>query len=217
MFPNHGNYIVSLGEVARWLGAQAEALGVEIYPGFARAEVLYNEDGSVKGVATGEMGLGRDGQPTDAYQPGIELHAKYTAFAEGCRGHLGKELEARFDLRARCDPQVYGIGIKELWEVQPEKHRKGLVMHTAGWPLPADTYGGSFLYHYGENLLSVGLWSASATAIPTFPLTRSFSATKLIRRSVTFSQVAGASVMVRARLPLAGCKRCRNLSFLGVA
>ncbi|MGH8727172.1 MAG: 4Fe-4S dicluster domain-containing protein, partial [Burkholderiales bacterium] len=155
-FRNHGNYIGSLGQVTRWLGAQAESLGVEIYAGFAGAEVLYSEGGLVKGVATGDMGVGRDGQPTDAYHPGMELHAKYTVFAEGCRGHLGKQLEAKFDLRKNSDPQVYGIGIKELWEVRPEKHRKGLVIHTAGWPLPRDTYGGSFLYHYGENLLSVG-------------------------------------------------------------
>ncbi len=155
-FVNHGNYVVSLGSVARWLGQQAEALGVEIYPGFAGAEVLYHEDGSVKGVATGDMGVGRDGQPTDAYQPGMELHAKYTLFAEGCRGHLGKQLEAKFNLRNGADPQVYGLGIKELWEVTPDNHQPGLVMHTAGWPLESDTYGGSFLYHFGENLVAVG-------------------------------------------------------------
>jgi electron-transferring-flavoprotein dehydrogenase len=153
---NHGNYIVSLGNVCRWLGQQAEALGVEIYPGFAGAEILYNENGSVKGVATGDMGVGRDGQPTAAYQQGMELHAKYTLFAEGCRGHLGKQLEQKFDLRNGADPQVYGIGIKELWEVPAEKHVKGLVMHTAGWPLDSATYGGSFCYHYGENLVTIG-------------------------------------------------------------
>ncbi|MBA3904429.1 MAG: electron transfer flavoprotein-ubiquinone oxidoreductase, partial [Rhodocyclaceae bacterium] len=155
-FLNHGNYVVSLGNVCRWLGQQAEALGVEIYPGFAGAEVLFNEEGSVKGVATGDMGVGRDGQPTDAFQPGMELHAKYTLFAEGCRGHLGKQLEAKFKLRNGADPQVYGIGIKELWEVKPEKYSKGMVMHTGGWPLDPDTYGGSFLYHFGENLISIG-------------------------------------------------------------
>jgi len=155
-FVNHGNYVVSLGSVARWLGQQAEALGVEIYPGFAGAEVLYHQDGSVKGVATGDMGVGRDGQPTDAYQPGMELHAKYTLFAEGCRGHLGKQLEAKFELRKGADPQVYGLGIKELWEVKPDQHQPGLVMHTAGWPLQTDTYGGSFLYHFGDNLVAVG-------------------------------------------------------------
>ena len=155
-FLNHGNYVVSLGNFCRWMGQQAEALGVEIYPGFAGAEILYHDDGSVKGVATGDMGIGRDGQPTDAYQPGMELHAKYTLFAEGCRGHLGKQLEEGFALRRGADPQVYGIGIKELWEVEPAQHRPGLVLHTAGWPLPSDTYGGSFCYHYGENLVSIG-------------------------------------------------------------
>jgi electron-transferring-flavoprotein dehydrogenase len=155
-FLNHGNYVVSLGNVCRWLGTQAEALGVEIYPGFAGAEVLYHEDGSVKGVATGDMGVGRDGQPTAAYQPGMELHARYTLFAEGCRGHLGKQLEARFGLRNGADPQVYGIGIKELWEIPAQRHQPGLVLHSAGWPLAADTYGGSFLYHFGERLVSIG-------------------------------------------------------------
>jgi electron-transferring-flavoprotein dehydrogenase len=155
-FLNHGNYIVSLGNVCRWLAQQAEALGVEIYPGFAGAEVLYNEDGSVKGVATGDMGVGRDGQPTDAYQPGMELLAKYTLFAEGCRGHLGKQLEAKFDLRKGADPQVYGIGIKELWEIKPEQHVKGLVMHTGGWPMASDTYGGGFVYHLEGNLVAIG-------------------------------------------------------------
>ena len=155
-FLNHGNYIVSLGNLCRWLGQQAEALGVEIYPGFAGAEILYNENGSVRGVATGDMGVGRDGQPTSAYQPGMELLAKYTLFAEGCRGHLAKQIEQKFDLRKGANPQVYGIGIKELWEVPADKHFKGLVMHTAGWPLESDTYGGSFCYHYGENLVAIG-------------------------------------------------------------
>ena len=155
-FLNHGNYIVSLGNLCRWLAQQAEALGVEIYPGFAGAEVLFNEDGSVRGVATGDMGIGRDGQPTSAYQPGMELLAKYTLFAEGCRGHLGKQLEERFKLRTGADPQVYGIGIKELWEIKPEQHVKGLVMHTGGWPMASDTYGGGFVYHLEGNLVSIG-------------------------------------------------------------
>jgi electron-transferring-flavoprotein dehydrogenase len=153
---NHGNYIVSLGNVVKWLGAHAEALGVEIYPGFAAAEILYDEAGAVRGVATGNMGVGRDGEPTENFQPGMELLAKYTLFAEGSRGHLGRQLLARFGLDKDCDPQSYGIGIKELWEVQPSKHRKGLVVHTAGWPLDADTYGGSFLYHFGDNKVAVG-------------------------------------------------------------
>jgi electron-transferring-flavoprotein dehydrogenase len=153
---NHGNYIVSLGNVVRWLGQQAEALGVEIYPGFAAAEILYDERGAVRGVATGNMGVGRNGEQTGSFQPGMELVAKYTFFAEGSRGHLGRQLMARFDLEAESDPQSYGIGIKELWEVEPSKFRRGLVVHTAGWPLDHDTYGGSFIYHYDENKVSVG-------------------------------------------------------------
>jgi electron-transferring-flavoprotein dehydrogenase len=155
-FKNHGNYVVSLGNVCRWLGQQAEALGVEIFPGFPAADVLYAENGAVRGVVTGDMGVDKDGQPTDAYQPGMELHGKYTLFAEGCRGHLGRRLQERFRLREGADPQVYGIGLKELWELRPEVHEKGLVMHTAGWPLAADTYGGSFFYHMEDNLAAVG-------------------------------------------------------------
>ncbi len=153
---NHGNYIVSLGAVVRWMGQQAEALGIDVYPGFAAAEILYDEKGAVRGVATGNMGVGRDGEPTDNFQPGMELLAKYTLFAEGARGHLGKQLIAKYRLDADSDPQTYGLGIKELWEVDPAKHKRGLVVHTAGWPLDNATYGGSFLYHFGENLVSVG-------------------------------------------------------------
>jgi electron-transferring-flavoprotein dehydrogenase len=153
---NHGNYVISLGNVVRWLGQQAEALGVEIFPGFPAAEILYNDDGSVKGVATGNMGVNREGEPTDAFQLGMELHAKYTMFAEGSRGHLGKQLMAKYDLNKGKDPQTYGIGIKELWEIDPAKHQPGLVIHTAGWPLPNDTYGGSFLYHLENNQVAVG-------------------------------------------------------------
>ncbi len=155
-FHNKGNYIISLGNVTRWLGQQAEALGVEIYPGFPAADVLYNEDGSVKGVVTGDMGIGRDGKPTENFQPGMELHAKYTLFAEGARGHLGKRLAARFNLTEGRDPQSYAIGIKELWEIDPAKHKPGLVIHTAGWPLKNDTYGGSFLYHLENNQVAIG-------------------------------------------------------------
>jgi electron-transferring-flavoprotein dehydrogenase len=155
-FRNHGNYVASLGNTCRWLGAQAEAAGVEIYPGFAAAEVLFTDAGQVRGVATGDMGIGKDGERTARYQPGIELHARYTIFAEGCRGNLGKMLEARFGLREGVAPQVYGIGLKELWEVAPEKHVPGLVVHTAGWPLDRDTYGGSFLYHLEERQVAVG-------------------------------------------------------------
>jgi len=155
-FQNHGNYVISLANVVRWLGQQAEALGVEIFPGFPAAEVLYNEDGSVKGIATGNMGVDREGQPTDAFQLGMELHAKYTLFAEGSRGHLGKQLISRFDLNRGKDPQTYALGIKELWEIDPKLHQPGLVIHTAGWPLDTDTYGGSFLYHLENNQVAVG-------------------------------------------------------------
>lgn len=155
-FRNHGMYGVSLGNVCRWLAKQAEGLGVEIFPGFAAAEVLYREDGAVRGVAIGDMGIGRDGRPTANHQPGMALHARYTFFAEGCRGHLGRQLEDRYNLRAGADPQVYGIGLKELWEIQPGKHQRGLVIHTAGWPLASDTYGGSFLYHLENNQVAIG-------------------------------------------------------------
>ena len=153
---NHGNYIVSLANVVRWLGQQAEAAGVEIFPGFPAAEILYNDDGSVKGVATGNMGVNRHGQPTDAFQLGMELHAKYTFFAEGSRGNLGRQLMAKYDLNKGKDPQTYGLGIKELWEIDPAKHQPGLVIHSAGWPLDNSTYGGSFLYHLENNQVAVG-------------------------------------------------------------
>jgi electron-transferring-flavoprotein dehydrogenase len=155
-FQNHGNYVVSLSDVVKWMGTQAEAAGVEIYPGFAAAEILYRDDGSVRGVATGNLGVGKDGQATSNFQLGMELHAKYTLFAEGARGHLGKQLIAKFKLDAGKDPQNYGIGIKELWEINPAQHKPGLVVHTAGWPLANDTYGGSFLYHLAENKVAVG-------------------------------------------------------------
>jgi len=153
---NAGNYIVSLGNLCRWLAEQAEALEVEIYPGFAAAEVLYHEDGSVKGVATGAMGLGKDGQPTETFEPGVELHARQTIFAEGCRGSLTKGLMTRFDLRKGGQPQTYGIGLKELWEVDAGVFQSGLIEHTVGWPVPRDVYGGSFQYHFGERMVAVG-------------------------------------------------------------
>ena len=153
---NHGNYIISLGAVTKWLGEQAEALGVEIFPGFTAAEVLYNSDGSVRGVATGNMGIGKDGEPTENFQLGMELLGKYTVFAEGARGHLGKQLIAKFHLDADRDPQSFGIGIKELWEIDPKKHQPGFVMHTAGWPMASDTYGGAFLYHLEGNKVAMG-------------------------------------------------------------
>ena len=156
-FHNEGNYVISLGSLCRWLGQQAEALGVEIYPGFAGAEVLYHEDGSIKGVATGDMGIRKDGSHGPAFQPGMELHARYTLFAEGSRGHLGRQLEETFRLRDGADPQVFSIGLKELWEIRPEAHQSGLVIHTGGWPLDAQTYGGGFLYHLEENLVAIGM------------------------------------------------------------
>ncbi len=155
-FQNHGNYVVSLANVVRWLAQQAEALGVEIFPGFAAAEVLYDDKGAVIGVATGNMGIAKNGEPTAEFQLGMELRAKYTLFAEGSRGHLGKQLIANYQLDAGKDPQTYAIGIKELWEIDPAKHQPGLVIHTAGWPLDSDTYGGSFLYHLENNQVAVG-------------------------------------------------------------
>ena len=160
---NHGNYIISLSNFTRWLAQQAENLGVEIFPGFTAAEVLYNEDGSangglpsVKGVATGNLGVGKDGQPTENFQLGMELHAKYTVFAEGARGHLGKQLIAKYKLDEGRDPQTYGIGIKEVWEIDPSRHTPGFVMHSAGWPLENDTYGGAFMYHMEDNKVAIG-------------------------------------------------------------
>jgi electron-transferring-flavoprotein dehydrogenase len=153
---NHGNYIVSLGDVVRWLGEQAEALGVEVYPGFAASEVLYDENGAVYGVATGDMGVSREGEQKDTFTRGMELHGKYVLFGEGARGSLSKELIRKFALSANSEPQKFGIGLKELWQVAPEKHRPGLVQHSFGWPLDNSTGGGSFVYHYGDNLVAVG-------------------------------------------------------------
>lgn len=156
-FKNHGNYIVRLGDVTRWLGEQAEALDVDLFPGFAATEILYTDAGAVKGVATGDMGIARDGTHTADYQPGMELHARYTVFAEGSRGQLGRQLIERYQLDAGRNAQSYAIGIKEMWEVDPAQSKPGLVMHTAGWPLDSDTYGGSFLYHLDNNIVMVGL------------------------------------------------------------
>ena len=155
-FQNHGNYIISLGAFTKWLAQQAENLGVEIFPGFPAAEVLYNENGSVRGVATGNMGVGKDGEPTENFQLGMELLGKYTVFAEGARGHLGRQLIARFKLDEGKDPQTYGLGVKEVWEVDPKRHQPGFVLHTAGWPMKSDTYGGAFLYHMEDNKISMG-------------------------------------------------------------
>ncbi|RZL06901.1 MAG: electron transfer flavoprotein-ubiquinone oxidoreductase, partial [Rubrivivax sp.] len=165
-FQNHGNYIVKLGHVVKWLSEQAEALGVEIFPGFSAAEVLYNDDGSVKGVATGNLGIGKDGEPTGDFQLGMELHGKYTVFAEGARGHLGRQLIAKYNLSEGKDPQSFGIGIKELWEIDPKRHQPGFAMHTAGWPLDNDTYGGSFLYHLDDNQVALGFITGLGYANP---------------------------------------------------
>jgi len=155
---NEGNYVASLGNLTRWLGEQAESLGVEIYPGFAAAEILYHEDGTIKGVATGDMGLDINGEPKDGHERGMELHAKYTVFSEGCRGHLGKQLIEKFALGEGKSPQHYGIGVKELWQIDPEKHDPGVVLHSAGWPLSeTKTTGGGFMYHLEDNQVVVGL------------------------------------------------------------
>ncbi len=156
-FKNSGNYVISLANVVRWLGTRAEALGVDIFAGFAASEILYNDAGAVVGVATGEMGIGRDGQPTERFQLGMELRAKYTLFCEGARGHLGRQLQHKYQLNKHSDPQVYGLGIKELWEIDPAQHQTGLVIHSAGWPLDNATYGGAFLYHLENNQVAVGL------------------------------------------------------------
>jgi electron-transferring-flavoprotein dehydrogenase len=153
---NEGNYIISLGNLCRWLAEQAEELGVNIFPGFAAAEVLYDDSGAVRGVATGDMGIGKDGEPTDNFEPGMELIGRQTVFAEGCRGSLTGELMQKFNLREGVEPQTYGIGIKEIWEVKPEVHNEGATLHTIGWPLKSDTYGGSFLYHNENNQVAVG-------------------------------------------------------------
>ena len=159
-FNNHGNYATSLGNLCRWLGEQAEELGVNIFPGFAASEILYNEDGSIKGIATGDMGVGADGERKPMFQAGYELHAKYTVFAEGCRGHLGKQLTEKFNLRTDTDPQHFALGFKEVWDIDPDKHVPGKVVHTVGWPLghmPGCTLGGSYLYHLEDNQVTVGL------------------------------------------------------------
>ena len=214
-FKNHGNYVVSLANVCRWFGTQAEGLGVEIYPGFAAAEVLYNEDGSVKGVATGDVGIGKDGQPTDHYASGMELHAKYTFFAEGCRGNLGKQLVERFRLRDGKDPQVYGIGIKELWEIQPDKHQPGLVIHTAGWPLDNDTYGGSFLYHMDNNQVSIGLVVGLAYSNPYLSPYQEFQRYKTHPAIRTFFE-GGRRIAYGARaLTAGGLQSLPKLTFPG--
>ncbi|KAF2097688.1 electron transfer flavo protein-ubiquinone oxidoreductase-like protein [Rhizodiscina lignyota] len=154
---NHGNYIISLNQLTKWLGERAEELGVEIYPGFAASEVLYNNEGSVMGVATNDLGIGRNGKPKDSFERGMEFHARVTLLAEGCHGSLTKQLVKKFDLRRDSQHQTYGLGIKEIWEIQPEKFQPGLIVHSMGYPLPSDTYGGGWMYHFGDNMVSIGL------------------------------------------------------------
>lgn len=154
---NHGNYIISLNQFCKWLGERAEELGVEIYPGFAASEVLFNSDGSVKGVATNDLGIGRDGKAKESFERGMEFHARVTLLAEGCHGSLSKKIIKKFNLRRDAQPQTYGLGVKEVWEIQPEKFKKGEITHTMGYPLPTNTYGGGWMYHFGENLVSIGL------------------------------------------------------------
>jgi len=153
---NHGNYIISLGALGRWMGEQAESLGVEIFPGFAAAEILYDDKDAVIGVATGDMGINEAGEKTDAFEPGMEIHARQVVFAEGCHGSLTKQLIAKYELRENSDPQTYGLGIKEVWEIEPEKFQSGKIIHTLGWPMDSKTYGGSWIYQFGENLVSIG-------------------------------------------------------------
>ena len=157
---NHGNYIISLGELGRWLGEQAEALEIEIFAGFAASEVLYNDDGAVIGVATGDMGINKDGEKTDNFEPGVELHAKQTIFAEGCHGSLTKTVIEKFNLRNNSHPQTYALGVKEVWEIPKEHHTEGKILHSVGWPMDRQTYGGSWLYHWRDNMISIGFVTA---------------------------------------------------------
>jgi electron-transferring-flavoprotein dehydrogenase len=214
-FHNAGNYVISLGNLCRWLGDQAEALGVEIYPGFAGAEVLFNEDGSVKGVATGDMGRLHDGSEGPNFQPGMDLLGRYTFFAEGCRGHLGKQLEEKFNLRAGIDPQTYGIGIKELWEINPAHHQPGLVIHSGGWPMTPDTYGGGFLYHLENNQVSVGFVVGLGYSNPHLSPYEEFQRFKT-HPEISRFLVAGRRVAYGARaLTAGGLQSLSKLTFPG--
>ena len=210
MMSNNGNYIVSLGNVCRWLAQQAEAMEVEIYPGFAAAEVLYDENGAVKGVATGDMGIGRDGEQTDMYEPGIELHAKYTMICEGVRGSLAKQLIAKFDLDKDSDHPKFGIGLKELWEVDPSKHNPGSVTHTMGWPLDSKTGGGGFIYHLDDNQVSIGFVVHLNYEIRTCRPMKNSSGLRPTRPSSLCLRAANASHMARAPLQKADGNQSRR-------
>ncbi len=214
---NHGNFIVSLGSVCRWLASKAEALGVEIYPGFAAAEVLFDDNGAVAGIATGDMGVGKNGEPKDSFTRGMELRAKYTLFAEGARGNLGKQLIAKFGLGEGRDPQKFGLGLKELWQVAPEKHRKGLVQHSFGWPLDGTTGGGSFLYHFDDNLAAVGFvlhLNYTNPYLSPFEEFQRFKTHKLVRD--TFTGAKRLAYGARA-LTEGGYQSVPKLAFLGGA
>ncbi len=212
---NHGNYVVSLGNVCRWLGEQAEALGVDIFPGFAAAEILYDDAGAVRGVATGDMGVGADGEHKATYQPGIELVARQTLFAEGCRGSLTRQLEGRFALRDGVAPQCYGIGIKELWDVDPERHHPGMVVHTVGWPVDSAVYGGSFLYHLENHQIAVGFVVGLDYANPYLSPFEEFQRFKTHPRIRTFFE-GGTRVAYGARaLSEGGLQSIPKLTFPG--
>ena len=206
---NKGTYTLSLGNFCRWLAGQAEELGVEIFPGFPAAEILFNEDGSVKGVATGDMGIARDGSHRPDYQPGMELHARYTFFAEGARGHLTKRLTEIFKLREKSGPQVYGLGIKELWDIPAEKHKPGRVIHTQGWPL-SDAWGGGFPTTRRTTRLHSASWSLSTTKTRTSRRLRKCSAGRHIRRSARRSRGVGVSPTVRGRSTRAATRPFRS-------
>ena len=217
LMSNHGNYIVSLGDVCRWLATKAEALGVEIYPGFAAAEVLFDDNGAVAGVATGDMGIGKDGEPKDSFTRGMELHAKYTLFAEGARGNLGKQLIAKFALGDGREPQKFGIGLKELWQVAPDKHRKGLVQHSFGWPLDGTTGGGSFLYHFDDNLVSVGFVRAPELRQPVSVAVRGIPALQDASAGARHLRRRQAALLRRARATEGGYQSVPKLAFPGGA
>ena len=208
---NHGNYIVSLGNVCRWMAEQAEALGAEIYPGFAASEVLFDDQGRVAGVATNDLGVGKDGGQKDSYQPGMELRAKYTFFAEGCRGSLSKQLEQRFDLRRDAQHQTYGIGLKELWELDPSQHQEGLVLHSSGWPMDNSTWGGSFIYHLDNNQAYVGFVIGLDYENPHLSPFDELQRFKHHPAIAPMLKGGGGSPTARARSTRAGCSRSRSL------